>query len=132
MPRAKKPITGDIRAALDIPGVEEAIKSRLPTLIQRMFDLAEGVIMVETRTDKDSGELVQRVYQCAPDRQALQFLIENVIGKTPQRIEMTGKDGEAMQIIPWMPLAAMTAKQLPVGDTVVDGVYEVLKGESDG
>lgn len=126
MPRKKK--SADLKAAMEIPEVEEAIKARLPVLIQRMFDLAEGVIMVETRTDNETGELVQRIYQVAPDRQALQFLIENVIGKTPQRVEMTGKGGGPMEVIPWAPLTQMEAAGLlPEGGQVIEGVFSEVK-----
>lgn len=121
MPRKKK--SAALNDLMEIPEVERAIKARLPLLIQKMFDLAEGVVMVETRTDSETGELVQRVYQCAPDRQALQYLIDNVIGKTPQRIELTGKAGGPMEIIPWAPLTHMEAAGLlPEGTQTVDGV----------
>lgn len=116
MPRKKKKAEeGDLRGLMEIPEVEQAIKARLPILIQRMFDLAEGVVWVEQRVGED-GKIEPRIYQNGPDRQALQFLIENVIGKTPQRIEMTGKQGGPMEIIPWMPLTQM--EQLPEGPII--------------
>lgn len=135
MPRKKKTTAAEEAAArelMDIPEVEAAIKFRLPTLLQRMFDLAEGVIMAETRTDRETGEIVQRVYQVAPDRQALQFLIENVIGKTAQRLELTGKGGGPMTVVPWAPLAQMAAAGLlPEGGQVVEGAYSVIGEEGD-
>lgn len=132
MPRKKKPKPGDLRAAMEIPEVEEAIKARLPVLIQHMFDLAEGVVWVEQRVD-DDGNIVPRIYQAQPDRQALQFLIENVIGKTPQRVEMTGKDGGPMEVIPWAPVSGLEAAGLLTdGQDVVDGVVTFKEEVSDG
>jgi|FLYL01.1.fsa_nt_gi hypothetical protein len=102
----------EMKELMGIPEVEEEIRKRLPILIQRMFDLAEGVLVQEVRLDKESGEMVARVYRQPPDRQALQFLIENVIGKTPQRIELTGRDGNPVEIIPWMPTANAVSEGL--------------------
>ncbi len=94
----------ELKAMMQLPEFEEAIRSRLPSLVAAMFDLATGVQMIERKRDPDNKEeWGERVYWKAPDRQAAQFLIENVIGKVPTRVEMTGKDGEPMKIIPWMP-----------------------------
>lgn len=135
MPRKKKTPAkkaGSLDDLMNIPEVEEAIRLRLPILIARMFDLAEGVIMVSTSEDKETGEYVQRIYQTSPDRQALQFLIENVIGKTPQRVELTGKDGERLNITPWAPLDSMEAAGLlPAGGQIVEGVYSVIEDDKE-
>jgi hypothetical protein len=53
------------------------------------------------KTDGRSGE--SRIYQQIPDRQALEFLIEHGLGKVPQRHELTGEEGGAISIIPWLP-----------------------------
>lgn len=112
---------------MDIPDVEETIKAELPILLQRMFDLAEGVVLAEPIWNEATQSYERRIYEQKPDRQALQFLIENVIGKVATRVEMTGKDGEKLSIVPWMPLAIAverghvedliegTAKELPIG-----------------
>lgn len=92
-----------LKEIMDIPEFEDAIKTRLPGLLQAMFDLAEGVVHHEVKRDPDNGDWVSRCYSRDPERLAAQFLIENVIGKVPTRVEMTGKDGEAMKIVPWMP-----------------------------
>ena len=89
-----------LQVMMDIPEFEETIKGRLPGLLQAMFDLAEGVQIQEIKQDPISKEWVNRTYTRAPDRLAAQFLIENVIGKTPTRIEMTGKDGESLTVMP--------------------------------
>jgi hypothetical protein len=131
MPRKKKIDTEALAAALmDIPEVDKEVRKRLPALLQRMFDIAEGVFIQEERYGED-GPMV-RVYRMAPDRLALQFLIENVIGKTPQRLELTGKGGGPMEVVPWAPLTQMEAAGLlPEGGQVVEGVYSVI-GEGEG
>jgi hypothetical protein len=133
MPRKKKVDTEALASLMDIPEVDKEVRKRLPALLQRMFDIAEGVFIQEERYGED-GPMV-RVYQMAPDRLALQFLIENVIGKTPQRLELTGKGGGPMEVVPWAPLTQMEAAGLlPEGGQVVEGVYSVIgeKEESDG
>jgi len=116
-------------ALMDIPEVETAIRLHLPVLIQRMFDLAEGIVWMEERTNPETKERLRRIFTNGPDRQALQFLIENVMGKTPQRVELTGKGGGPVSVIPWAPLTEMEiAGLLPSGDTVVEGVYEEVGG----
>lgn len=132
MPR-KKSIFNDkaLTELMGIPDVDVTIRAHLPLLIQRMFDLAEGVVMQEVRIEGE--ETTTRIYQLAPDRLALQFLIENVIGKTPQRVELTGKDGGPVEVIPWAPLAHMeVAGLLPEGGQVVEGVYSVIADEKGG
>lgn len=132
MPRKKKVDTEALAAALmDIPEVDKEVRKRLPELLQCMFDIARGVFIEERRMTED-GE-VARVYQMGPDRLALQFLIENVIGKTPQRLELTGKGGGPMEVIPWAPLTQMEAAGLlPEGGQVVEGVYSVIGEKEEG
>ena len=77
-----------------------------------MFDLAEGVQIQELKQDPDTREWVGRVYQRPPDRLAAQFLIENVIGKVPTRVEMTGKDGESLTVMPWAPRLQMIEAEM--------------------
>ena len=134
MPRKKKISDKALAALMDIPEVDTEVRRRLPVLLQRMFDLAEGVIMHEQRVDGE-GEVSVRCYQLGPDRLALQFLIENVIGKTPQRLELTGKGGGPVEVVPWAPLTQMEAAGLlPEGGQVTEGVYSVIGVEeaSDG
>ena len=91
------------RKAMRSPEVEAFVQERMPELLSRMWDLAMGVMVLEEKLDEATGDVVPRVYRLAPDRQALAFLIENGIGRVPNRVEMTGKDGGALKIIPWMP-----------------------------
>ena len=101
-----------LKAMMELPEFEDVIRAQLPSLLQAMFDLAEGVQIHEVKQDPDTKEWVGRVYQRAPDRLAAQFLIENVIGKVPTRVEMTGKDGESLTVIPWAPKLGMIEGQL--------------------
>jgi hypothetical protein len=121
MPKKKK--FDELKKLMDIPEVEALLRARLPVLIQRMFDLAEGIVCVDYVVDPETGEEVPRAYKVPPDRQALQFLIENAIGKVPQRLEMTGKGGGPVQVIPWAPTTAF------IEDGVIEGEGRLL---SDG
>ena len=129
------PLSADAKAQLqvmmDIPEFEETIKGRLPGLLQSMFDLAEGVQIQEVKQDPRSNEWVERVYTRAPDRLAAQFLIENVIGKVPTRVEMTGKDGETLNVMPWAPrLQMIEAGMVEAKDGEVD-MLEAAKHEQE-
>ena len=110
------PLTKDAKAQLqqmmELPEFEDQIRAQLPALLQAMFDLAEGVQIQELKQDPDSGQWVGRIYARAPDRLAAQFLIENVIGKVPTRVEMTGKDGESLVVMPWAPRLEMIEAEL--------------------
>ncbi len=85
-----------------IPGAEAKIFDNLDALLDAMLALALGHKLQTSRFDKDAGEVVTVVWDVPPDYKALAFLIENVIGKVPSRVELTGKDGEAVRVIPWM------------------------------
>jgi hypothetical protein len=100
---------------MNIPDVETEIRKVLPILLDRMLSLALGVHCLDVKVNKETGQPEQKVFRLPPDRQALQFLIENVIGKVPQRLEMTGKDGGPVEIIPWMPMVDAAAQGL-LGD----------------
>lgn len=109
----------DIRTLKDmmaVPDVEQAIRAELPNLITAMLDLAKGVYAHEERRVGD--EWVDRCYREKPDRLALTFLIENVIGKVPNRIEMTGDKGGPLKVVPWMP------KLDAIEDDVLDATSE--------
>lgn len=85
-----------------IPGAEERIFGKLDELLDAMLALALGHKLVITKFDQKSGQVISEVWDQDPDYKALAFLIENVIGKVPSRVELTGADGGAVKIIPWM------------------------------
>ena len=126
------PLTKDAKAQLqqmmELPEFEDQIRANLPALLQAMFDLAEGIQMQDIKRDPDSGEWTGRIYSRAPDRLAAQFLIENVIGKVPTRIEMTGKDGESLVVHPWAPKREMIEAGLVEAK---EGEVEMLEAARD-
>ena len=123
-----KDAKAQLQVMMDIPEFEEAIKGRLPGLLEAMFDLAEGVRIQELKQDPKSKMWVERVYTKAPDRLAAQFLIENVIGKVPTRVEMSGKDGESLTVMPWAPRLQMIEAEMVEPK---DGEVEMLEAARD-
>lgn len=73
-PRAEK-------FARPIAAAEKKIADRLPWLIDKEFELAEGVLIEEQTL---VGPIV---YQKPPDRQAIEYLINRVMGKPTERHE---------------------------------------------
>lgn len=120
------------------PEVEEFVQERMPVLLGRLWDLAMGVMVLEEKLDEQSGEVIPRIYRMPPDKGALTFLIENGIGKVPNRVEMTGKGGGPFRVIPWMPVEAALL-ELAAGDAsdasdagdAGDAGEEVADGEGD-
>lgn len=113
-----------LRKVMRAPEVTAFVTERMETLLARMWDLAMGVVVVEEKVDRDTGDVVPRIYRMPPDRQALQWLMENGIGKVPTRVELTGEDGGPVQITPWMPVAAA----IEAGLTVEAEVRELPSG----
>lgn len=66
--------------ATPIATAEKRIADKLPQLIEKLFELADGVSIQET--DKDG---VPIVYLRPPDRQALEYLINRVMGKPVEK-----------------------------------------------
>lgn len=87
---------------MQIPDAETRILAKLDELLDGMLALALGHYYQQSKFDKDTGQVVTNIYMREPDYKALAFLIENVIGKVPQRVEMTGKDGGPVRVVPWM------------------------------
>ena len=130
MPLSKKD-KAQLEVMMDIPEFEEAIKANLPGLLQAMFDLAEGVQIKEMKRDPDSQEWHERTYIKPPDRLAAQFLIENVIGKVPTRVEMTGKDGESLTVMPWAPRLKMIEAEVVEARDGEVAMLEAAKDEQE-
>jgi hypothetical protein len=64
---------------------EGKIRDRLPWLVDKMLELAEGVY-----EERSVAEGVQIVYKQPPDRQAIAYLIDRVMGKASQPVEIIG------------------------------------------
>lgn len=75
--------------ATPIADGERRIADRLPWLIDKEFELATGVMVQEVTKD---GKVI---YQTPPDRQAIEYLINRVMGKPVERKEVSGPDGGA-------------------------------------
>lgn len=54
-------------------------------LIDKMFELAEGVLVEETTITEKGFE--KSVYQKPPDRTAIQYLADRIMGKPTERTE---------------------------------------------
>lgn len=93
---------------MSIDDADAFIASRLPLLLERLMDLANGVQLVEYKLTDDGPS--ERIYRSAPDKDALKYLTERVMGKIPQRVELTGKEGGPVKVVPWMPEQAAIEK----------------------
>lgn len=85
----------DEKFARPIAAAEKRIADRLPELIDRQFELANGVLVEDSGLD---GQPV--VYRKPPDRQAIEYLLNRIMGKPTERVEQehTGKDGGPVEI----------------------------------
>lgn len=70
-----------------IAKAEKQIADRLPHLIEKMMELADGVLTEKISVD---GRVI---YQNPPDYKALSYLIDRVMGKPTERKEITGDAG---------------------------------------
>jgi len=66
-----------------IARAERKIADRLPSIIDNMFELADGVTVQET--DQDGSV---RVYTRPPDYKACAYLIDRILGKTKEHKEV--------------------------------------------
>ena len=103
---------GDDRVRISLrTAVQKAemyVADKLPMYLERLEELAKGVVVMEDR----GGE--QRVYVTPPDRASLEYLIDRVMGKPPQRYEVTGDEGGPLRFIPWV---------------VLEGDQDIIEGE---
>lgn len=79
--------------AAPIARAEKRIVDKLPLLIDRMFELADGVAVQDI--DNEGGV---NVYIKPPDRQAAEYLINRIMGKPTERKELSGEDGGAIPV----------------------------------
>jgi hypothetical protein len=69
--------------ARPIRDAENRIADRLPFIIDKLFELGEG-IMVQEQTENGP-----RVYAKPPDRQSLEYLANRVMGKPTENVDLT-------------------------------------------
>lgn len=91
-PGAGRPRKADAYAR-PIARSEKRIADKLPWLIDQMFSLAEGVTVQEA-----DGHDGFRIYSRPPDRQAISYLVDRVMGRPTERQELTGKDGDPLEM----------------------------------
>lgn len=127
---------------MSIEDAENAIAAELPKLLERLNDLAMGVIVytieAHEEEDPDTGETrfipEARVYRMPPDKDALKYLTERVMGRVPQRVELSGKIDETLKVVPWMPRDEAEKRKL-VGPVVrrlssADAAQQIIDGEA--
>jgi hypothetical protein len=66
-----------------IRAAERKIADRLPWLLDKLFELAEGIY-----EQKEIADDVVIVYKRPPDRQAAEYLVDRVMGKPTQPIDV--------------------------------------------
>lgn len=69
--------------ARPIAAAERKIADKLPDIVDRMLELAEGVRVL----DVNMVTLEQSVYERPPDRQAIQYLVDRIMGKPKEKSE---------------------------------------------
>lgn len=84
----------DEKFKLPIAKAEKRIADRLPLLIDRALELADGVTVQEV--DKDGGVAV---YTKPPDLKAIIYLVDRIMGKPTERQEVSGPDGSPIEAV---------------------------------
>lgn len=74
----------DEKFKLPIAKAETKIADKLPWLVDQMMELATGVVVREMDADG-----TPRIYQRPPDRQAIVYLMDRIMGKPTDRRELT-------------------------------------------
>lgn len=76
---------GELKSLLEKPvrAAEKKITERLPTLLNNLFTLADGVLVEDVNVI--TGET--SVYRKPPDRAANEYLINRVMGKPTEKTE---------------------------------------------
>jgi hypothetical protein len=91
-PGAGRPSKAEAHAT-PIKDAEKRISDRLPVLIDKLFALADGVLVQET---DDEGAV--DVYLKPPELKALVYLVDRVMGKPMQKVEQSGDAGGPLKI----------------------------------
>lgn len=71
-----------IKFETHIQRAEKQIADRLPWIVEKLFELADGVYVEET------GFTGPVIYQKAPDRDALKYLADRIMGKPTERSDV--------------------------------------------
>jgi hypothetical protein len=82
-----------VKWAGPIAAAEQKIVDRLPALLENMMLLADGVVV--EKADAEGGV---DVYQTPPCRMSNQYLIDRILGRPTQAVEIGGLDGEPIPV----------------------------------
>jgi hypothetical protein len=97
-----------------IRAAEKKIADRLPWLVDKLMELAEGI-----HEEKMIGDGAVMVYKRAPDRQAAEYLIDRIMGKPTQPLAIEDQVDEI-------------AEQFGVEPERVTSIVERLKAKRAG
>ena len=114
----KKRPRREVSQASAVHRAEMYVSRNLPKYLKKLEELAMGVALVKPSR---KGEPV--VYVQAPDRGALEYLVDRGMGKAPQRFEIQADAGNRQLPQAWVP------DELPEG--VVEGEVKELPGEQE-
>ncbi len=92
-PGAGRPAKAD-KHARPVARAEKQIVDRLPWLVDKQFELAEGVTI---QTEDSDGET--HIYQRPPDRQAIEYLLNRIMGKPTERQEVDQTGGVTVRVV---------------------------------
>ncbi len=96
----------------------------LPRYLKRLNELAGGIRVVK------EGKKGPIIYTEPPNYQALTYLIDRGLGKIPQRQEITGPEGGAVEVIPWLPTGMIPKEKDKEEEDIIEGeVTEVIDEE---
>ena len=88
----------DEKFKLPIAKAEKKIADKLPWLVDQALELAAGVVVQEM-----DATGAPRIYQKPPDREAIKYLLDRIMGKPTDRKEIVNPD---------KPLSEMTEDEL--------------------
>lgn len=83
----------------------DALRDKLDTLVREnwdelvaaLFELARGVYYEKTKTTANGGQII-RIYREKPDKEVAQYLLNQVVGKPAQKLDITS-DGKEVGVV---------------------------------
>lgn len=73
--------------------LDQAIREQLPEILQGQIELAKGIYVGSgsVAIDEETGEIISgAVYRKPPDVKAAKFLVDQLVGKAKQSVEVNG------------------------------------------
>ncbi|MGD9617155.1 MAG: hypothetical protein AB7W06_17405 [Alphaproteobacteria bacterium] len=101
-----------------IARAEDLIADRLPQLVENLLKLAAGVLVQET--GKDGGT---EIFSKPPDRAANEYLLNRILGRPTDQVEVSGPDGEPLseRVLIYLPSNGRTTTATPLEQLGDDG-----------